>query len=173
MVGDENQSATVSTELRSESTTHNATASTRTRPFRRSTSSWTGSPGWGSGVAGTAGTPAVTVSVGFMEIAERRVSRVGAMARVRQSGALRGFCRRRSAAAAADQEIDDADHDPRGDGVVEVVQGILPILPVVTGRLADPREHQDPGDAAGEGEGAEAPERHPGDAGRERYEGAD
>src|SRR4051812_37397761 len=47
--------------------------------------------------------------------------------------------------APAEQQIDDADDDQRGDRVVDVVELVLPVVPVVARLLADEAEQQDPG----------------------------
>ena len=52
------------------------------------------------------------------------------------------------AAAALDQEVDDAGEDRGGDGIVEVVEVVAPLLPVVADLAPDEREHGHPGDAA-------------------------
>src|SRR4051794_15083214 len=85
----------------------------------------------------------------------------------------RGPARAPALAAPAHHEQHDADDDHRDDRVVDVVQVVLPRLPVRADLLADEREREHPGDAAGEGEEREAPERHPRDAGRQRDERAD
>src|SRR4051812_23628980 len=82
----------------------------------------------------------------------------------------RGF---RTAPPPAHEPVGDPHHDEGEHHVVDVVQAVLPVGPVVAGLLADEREREHPRDAAEEGEQREAPERHPRDAGRERDEGAD
>src|SRR5918999_3062967 len=96
-------------------------------------------------------------------------------ARGRSAGRSGRFGRGRSAAPppGADDEVHGADHDGRQHRVVDVMQAVLPALPVVAGLLADEREHQHPGHASGQREHAEAPERHPRDARGQRDERAD
>src|SRR5262245_33053944 len=60
----------------------------------------------------------------------------------------------------ADGEVDRAEDDQDGDRVVDVVQGVLPVLPVGADLLPDEGQHEDPRHAAREGEDAELPERH-------------
>lgn len=62
-------------------------------------------------------------------------------------------------------QVDDPGDDRRQDDVVEVAELVSPLFPVVADALPDQRQHQYPGDAAGEGVGREAPERHPRDPG--------
>src|SRR3954471_13840957 len=92
------------------------------------------------------------------------------------SSGRRGICRGPARAPAlppaAHHEQHDADDDHRDDRVVDVVQVVLPLLPVRADLLADEREREHPGDAPREGEEREAPERHPRDARRQRDERA-
>src|SRR4051794_12344133 len=71
-------------------------------------------------------------------------------------------------ARAPQEGVAAPDHDRGGEEVLEVVRVSPPLLPVVADGLADQGEHQHPGDAAEQGEGAEAPERHLRDARRQR-----
>src|SRR4051812_47756557 len=88
-------------------------------------------------------------------------------------GIRRGPARAPALAPTAHHEQHDADDDHRDDRVVDVVQVVLPLLPVRADLLADEREREHPGDAPREGEEREAPERHPRHAGRQRDERAD
>src|SRR3954468_3989217 len=73
----------------------------------------------------------------------------------------RGLARALAAIApAAHDEQHDPEDDHRDDRVVDVVQVVLPLLPVRADLVADEREQEDPGQAPGDGEGREAPERH-------------
>src|SRR3954454_23212832 len=93
------------------------------------------------------------------------------------SSSPRGICRGPARAPAlppaAHHEQHDADDDHGDDRVVDVVQVVLPLLPVRADLLADEREREHPGDAPREGEEREAPERHARHAGRQRDERAD
>src|SRR3954447_8313808 len=72
----------------------------------------------------------------------------------------------------AHDEVDDADDDGGEHRVVDVPEGILPLVPAIAHLVADEREHEHPRDAAEERVEREAPERHPGHAGGQRNEGA-
>src|SRR5215218_8922699 len=76
------------------------------------------------------------------------------------------------AAVAHDQQHDPED-DRRDDHVVDVVEAVLPVLPLPADLLADEREQEDPRQAPEDREDREAPERHLRHAGRERDERAD
>src|SRR3954453_1421290 len=91
------------------------------------------------------------------------------------SGTRIGGGRRAGAPPAPPLEevVHGEDHDGRRHGVVDVVQRVLPVLPVLARLLADDREEEDPRQAPEEGEDREPPERHPRDAGGQRDERAD
>src|SRR5204863_2707046 len=72
----------------------------------------------------------------------------------------------------ADDEVDDADDDGGEHRVVDVPEGVLPLVPARADLVTDEGEEQHPGDAAEHGVEREAPERHPGHARRQRDEGA-
>src|SRR3954447_211055 len=76
------------------------------------------------------------------------------------------------APAAHDQQHDPED-DHRDDRVVDVVQAVLPLLPVGAHLLADEGEQEDPRQAPGDREDREAPERHLRDGRGQRDERAD
>ena len=61
--------------------------------------------------------------------------------------------RRAAAPDAAHDEVGDPDDDQGDDRVVDVVQRVLPRLPVVAGLAADDRQQQHPRQAAQRGEG--------------------
>src|SRR3954454_19514870 len=75
--------------------------------------------------------------------------------------------------APAHAEPHDEQEDRRDHEVVDVVQVLLPALPVLAGLLADEAEQEHPRRAAGDRQQREAPERHPRDAGRQGDERAD
>src|SRR5919198_3239776 len=62
----------------------------------------------------------------------------------------------------AHDEVDDADNDGGGHGVVDVAQRVLPLVPLPADLVPDEREHEHPRDAAQERDDAKAPERHAG-----------
>src|SRR5688572_7622246 len=111
----------------------------------------------GSSSAGPWISPSATVSA--RRGSARLVRRIG--------GRLAG---RAAVATPADEQPDGAEHDRRGDDVVEVVEVVLPLLPARPDLATDEREHEDPRDAARRGQQREAPERHPRDAGGQRDE---
>src|ERR1019366_2897682 len=73
----------------------------------------------------------------------------------------------------ANEGIDHPDHDQRHDEVVDVLEVLAHVLPFVADGLAGQRQAQDPGRATRDREKGEAPERHPRDAGGQRYERPD
>src|SRR3954447_4383054 len=75
------------------------------------------------------------------------------------------------AAHAPHEQVRDPADDQRGHRIVDVVQGVLPVLPVRSGLLAGEREEEHPGQAAEHREHREAPEGHPRGAGGQRDEG--
>ena len=78
-----------------------------------------------------------------------------------------------AAAPPAHEQQEGAKDDHGGDGVVHVVEAVLPLLPVVAHLAPDQGEHEDPRDAAERRQEREAPEGHPRDAGRQRDERPD
>src|SRR3954470_1866062 len=85
----------------------------------------------------------------------------------------RGLWRALALAPVAHDQEHDPEDDHRDDRVVDVVQAVLPLLPVRADLLADKREQEDPRQAPGDREDREAPERHLRHARRQRDERAD
>src|SRR5215213_2586256 len=78
--------------------------------------------------------------------------------------------RKATGAPAAHDQIDDPDHDRRGDDVVDVVEALVERLPARSECVADPREDDAPDRRPDRGQHRVAQERRTEDAGGDRDE---